>query len=69
MHREVEDNEALAAKEEALKELVDKEPKLLDMEIGPPFKNSRQQSPTEKGHHMQHPAQHLPQGFLANMKS
>ena len=34
---EVEENEALAAKEEALKELVDDEPKLLDLEIGPPL--------------------------------
>jgi TRIAD3 protein (E3 ubiquitin-protein ligase RNF216) len=35
---EVEDNEALDAKEEALKELVDKKPELLDLEIGPPLK-------------------------------
>lgn len=69
MQSELEDNEALAAKEEALKELVDKEPKLLDMEIGPPFRKPRQQAPTEKAHHMQHPPQHLPQGFPTNMKS
>ena len=37
----VEVNDALDAKEEALKELADKEPKLLDMEIGPPIKRTR----------------------------
>lgn len=45
--KEVEDNVALAAKEEALKELIEKEPKLLDRKIGPPLKKQRQ--PTE-GH-------------------
>lgn len=43
--KEVEDNVALAAKEEALKELTEKEPKLLDRKIGPPLKKQRQ--PTE----------------------
>ena len=33
----LEDNEALDAKEEALKELAAKEPKLLDLQIGPPI--------------------------------
>jgi TRIAD3 protein (E3 ubiquitin-protein ligase RNF216) len=45
--KEVEDNVALAAKEEALKQLTEKEPKLLDRKIGPPLKRQRQ--PTE-GH-------------------
>ena len=53
---EAEDNEALAAKEEALKELVEKEPKLLDMEIGPPLKwwLRRVQEPQREEHHRHH---------------
>ena len=39
----LEDNEALDAKEEALKEYAEKEPKLLDLEIGPPLKKTRLQ--------------------------
>ena len=49
---EEEEHEALAAKEEALNEFIDKEPQLLDQEIGPPFKSlKRQQSTQQHGWH------------------
>ena len=35
--KSLEENEALDAKEQALKELAAKEPKLLDLQIGPPI--------------------------------
>ena len=63
---EVEDNEALAAKEEALKEFVDKEPNLLDMEIGPPFEKLRKEA---QGPYIQRLPQHLQRpGIPVNME-
>ena len=44
---EAEENEALAAKEEALNEFIEKEPQLLDQEIGPPLKRLKQQQSTQ----------------------
>ena len=47
MKTEEEDDEAVAAKVEALKELVDKEPyNFHDLEIGPPLTKLRQQTPS-----------------------
>ncbi len=51
---EIEDNEALAARDEGLKELVYKKPELLEVQIGPPIKRRRLLPPSEdQGHHMQ----------------
>ena len=38
-----EENEAMDAKEDALKQYAEKEPKLLELEIGPPLKKRRVQ--------------------------
>jgi len=46
IQNEIQDNEALAAREEALRELVYQKPELLHLEIGPPLERSRRQPPT-----------------------
>ena len=43
----VEDKEALQAKEEALQNFVDMEPKLFDLKIGLPIREITEQSPKE----------------------
>jgi len=55
IENEIEDNEAFAARKEALRELVDQKPELLHQEIGPPLKMRRRHPSTEeKGHHVEH---------------
>ena len=54
IENEIEDNEAFAAREEALRELVHQKPELLHQEIGPPLKTRRRHPSTEEqGHHVQ----------------
>ena len=53
IENEIEDNEAFAAREEALRELVDQRPELLHQEIGPPLKTQRRHPSTEEqGYHV-----------------
>jgi TRIAD3 protein (E3 ubiquitin-protein ligase RNF216) len=50
VENEIEDNEALAAREEALTELVDNKSESLHLVIGPPLKRRTRQPPTEEQH-------------------
>jgi hypothetical protein len=71
IENDIEDNEAFAAREEALMELVDQKPELLHQEIGPPLKKRRRHPSTEEqGHHVQRfpPPEFNELGYqLANM--
>ena len=50
----VEDKEPLQAKEEALQNFIDKEPKLFDLKIAPPIREITEQSPKEYQEHHLH---------------